>query len=235
MFPHVFPEAAGPVPWLTTDQMVEVDRLMIHEAGISLLQMMENAGRALATVARPRLGGDPRGCRVAVLAGSGGNGGGALVAARRLSGWGAHIEAFVTDSEPSEVNAHQRRALAGAGVEVSHSRPSGTYDLVLDGVIGYSLAGPPRGSARTLLESVHGSVVALDVPSGLHATTGDRPGVALRADATVTLALPKVGLRAQPEWVGDLFLADISVPPALYARLGVEVGPIFAKGDIVRL
>ncbi|MEM6931347.1 MAG: hypothetical protein AAF602_30735, partial [Myxococcota bacterium] len=62
-----FPPAASTLPWLTTDQMREVDRLMIEEFHIELVQMMENAGRGLARVARQRfLGGDPVGRRVVV-------------------------------------------------------------------------------------------------------------------------------------------------------------------------
>ena len=73
------------IPYLTTDQMREVDRAMIEDYYIELIQMMENAGRNLAHLARTRfLGGDPRGQHVVVLAGSGGNGGGGLVCARRL-------------------------------------------------------------------------------------------------------------------------------------------------------
>jgi hypothetical protein len=75
-FPSV---AAGSIPWLTVTQMREVDRLMIEEFAISLEQMMENAGRNLALLARHLLGGDARGRRVLVLAGTGGNGGGGLV------------------------------------------------------------------------------------------------------------------------------------------------------------
>ena len=72
------------IPTLTRDQMVEVDRSMIEDFGIELLQMMENAGRHLAHLTRDRfLGGDARDKAVTVLAGTGGNGGGALVAARR--------------------------------------------------------------------------------------------------------------------------------------------------------
>ena len=72
-------------PFLTADQMREVDRLMIEEYGIELLQMMENAGRGLADLARERfLDDDPRRRAVVLLAGAGGNGGGGLVAARRL-------------------------------------------------------------------------------------------------------------------------------------------------------
>ena len=73
----------GVVPFITTDQMREVDRAMIEDYGISLVQMMENAGRNLAQLARRRfLDGDPRQRHVVVLAGAGGNGGGGLVCAR---------------------------------------------------------------------------------------------------------------------------------------------------------
>ncbi|MEO0603194.1 MAG: NAD(P)H-hydrate epimerase, partial [Myxococcota bacterium] len=95
-----FPDADATLPWLTTDQMREVDRLMIEVFHIELVQMMENAGRGLARVARQRfLDGDPTGRRVVVLAGPGGNGGGALVAARRLHGWGAHVEIALSADE----------------------------------------------------------------------------------------------------------------------------------------
>ena len=78
------PLDANDVPFLTTDQMREVDRLMVDEYGITLFQMMENAGRALARFARTRfLGGDASGQRVLVLAGSGGNGGGGPSVQRR--------------------------------------------------------------------------------------------------------------------------------------------------------
>ena len=77
------------VPYLTTDQMRQVDRAMVEDYGISLMQMMENAGRNLAHLARHRfLGGDPRGHHVLVLAGPGGNGGGGLVCGRRLHNGG---------------------------------------------------------------------------------------------------------------------------------------------------
>src|SRR5260370_25268285 len=78
--------------------MREVDRLMTEEVGISLLQMMENAGRCLATQARRMLGGDMRGRRMVVLAGRGGNGGGGLAAARRLAVWGAAVTVVLAPS-----------------------------------------------------------------------------------------------------------------------------------------
>ena len=79
-------------PFVDTAEMIEVDRAMIEDYHIELIQMMENAGRNLAHLARMRfLDGDPREMRVLVMAGSGGNGGGALAAARRLHNWGGNV------------------------------------------------------------------------------------------------------------------------------------------------
>ncbi len=63
-------------------------------------------------------------------------------------------------------------------------------------------------------------ILALDVPSGINATTGEAPGVAARAESTLTLALPKTGLL--PEKTGALFLADVGIPGAVYAKLGID-------------
>src|SRR5258708_10237604 len=76
------------VPAVTAAQMREVDRIMVEDLGISLLQMMENAGRALAELTGIQLSGVRR-RHVVVLAGRGGNGGGGVAAARRLARWGA--------------------------------------------------------------------------------------------------------------------------------------------------
>ncbi len=242
------PEAEPTLPWLTTEQMIEVDRLMIEEYRIGLVQMMENAGRGLALLARDRfLDGNPAGRRVIALAGPGGNGGGALVAARRLRGWGADVEvALATAPEAfTPVPAHQLDIVRRLGVPV-HSADQvdglGPADLVLDGVIGYSLRGAPRDGAATLVQWAQAQaapILALDAPSGLDTTTGIIHEPAIRATATLTLALPKEGLRhpgAVPH-VGELYLADISVPPSLYAEpsLGLEVGALFARSDVLRL
>ncbi len=80
------------VPFITTEQMIEVDRVMIEDYHIDLVQMMENAGRNLAHLARQQfLDGYPQNKTIVVLAGRGGNGGGALVCARRLHNWGATV------------------------------------------------------------------------------------------------------------------------------------------------
>jgi NAD(P)H-hydrate epimerase len=243
------PTCEAPLPELTTAQMVEVDRLMVEEYRIELAQMMENAGRNLAHLARVRfLAGDPRGKRVVVLAGPGGNGGGALVCARRLSNWGAEV--WVALPRPADaftgVPARQLDIVRRMGLPLAEAEAmtavDARADLVVDGLIGYSLSGAPRGPTADLIRWANGRgtpILALDVPSGVDATAGVALEPAIRATATLTLALPKKGLRA-PEaraHVGELYLADIGVPPALYRRAGVaaEVGPVFAESDVVRL
>ena len=236
------------MPYLTTEQMVEIDRAMIEDSRIELIQMMENAGRNLAHLARRRfLNGDPVGRRVVVLAGTGGTGGGALVAARRLHNWGVDIHVFITRTPDrfTPISRHQLDILKRMRVPVATAdriTDEQVPKLIVDGVIGYNLTGAPAGAAAMLIEWANAEsapVLALDAPSGVDTTTGTVYEPAVRADATMTLALPKEGLRAPgvAPHVGELYLADISLPPSLYAApvLGLSVGPLFARDDVIRL
>jgi len=240
--------AKNDVPYLTTDQMIEVDRAMMEDYQIELIQMMENAGRNLAHLARMRfLDGHPAGKRIVVLAGTGGNGGGALVCARRLNNWGAKVRVYTTqpDDTFTRVPAHQLDILHRmlVPVDAAHAVSQITAaDLIVDGIIGYSLSGAPYGTAADLIRWVNDQtvpVLSLDAPSGVDTTSGTVFDPAIRATATMTLALPKEGLRTPgvAAIVGELYLADISVPPALYAEpaLQLKVGSIFAQSDIIRL
>ena len=242
------PVYQGEVPHVTTDQMIEVDRAMVEDFKIELVQMMENAGRSLAALARVRfLNGDPRGKNVVVLAGTGGNGGGAMVGARHLSNYGANVSVFVShpDEKLSPVTAHQLEILRRMKVSVEQASVVNAVDgpdLIIDGLIGYSLKGAPRATVGYLIRwaiEQSAPVLSLDAPSGVDVTTSTVFNPAIKATATVTLALPKEGLRAPgvEDQLGELYLADISVPPSLYARppLGLAVGNIFAESDIIRL
>lgn len=229
------------LPLLSTEQMIEVDRLMIEVYQINLLQMMENAGRVLAILAKTRfLMGKSK---VAVLAGTGGNGGGALVCARRLINWGFEVDVFVSNPESmKEVPQHQLATLNNMKVrvfDVSRLRDQ-HYDLIIDGIIGYSLQGNPKGEAAEMIHWANiqlAPVLSLDTPSGIDLTTGTIHDPVIKADATLTLALPKKGLydkQVEP-LRGELYLGDISVPPQLYAQpsLGLKVGHIFSQGDLL--
>jgi NAD(P)H-hydrate epimerase len=151
------------VPALTTEQMRAVDRAMVEDLHIELVQMMENAGRNLAELAMTRFSPGS----VTVLAGPGGNGGGGLVAARHLANRGCQVQVVLAEPDRlTPVPAHQADILARMGV-LKASRPSAA-DLIIDALIGYSLRGNPAGTAAELITWANDQtapVLALDTPA----------------------------------------------------------------------
>lgn len=234
------------VPAVTAAEMAEVDRVAVDVVGLELLQMMEGAGRELAGFAIERAGGEPGEAPFVVLAGGGGNGGGGLCAARHLANHGRPVVAVLDRPRPALEGAAAAQAslLEATAVEVrddpEESLP-GDPALVVDALVGYSLRGQPRGRVAELIAAANDTsagtaapppVVSLDVPTGVDATTGDIPGAAVAADATLTLALPKTGLAAVE---GDLALADIGIPAGVYERVGLPVPDVFDEGFRVPL
>jgi NAD(P)H-hydrate epimerase len=219
---------------VTAEEMRAVDRVAVEDVGIELLQMMENAGRTLAgQVSKIGEG------SVLVVAGNGGNGGGGLACARHLANRGVAID-VVLDREPEELSgaaATQYGILDEMGVPVRVG-PGGVADskpsVVVDALIGYGLGGAVREPAASLIRELNGlgaSVLSLDVPSGVDATTGETLGVAVEPGRVLTLALPKTGLvdRSEP-----LVLADISVPATVYERLDIAYERPFAPDSWMR-
>ena len=230
------------LPALTTAQMVEVDRRMIEEYSILLIQMMENAGHNLAELARRMLDGTLTGHKIVVLCGAGNNGGGGMVAVRHLHNRGADVHVkFVGDpARLKDVAAHQWRILQTMGLAKNDDPDLARADLIVDALIGYGLTGDPRGPVAEWIERANAAnrpILSLDTPSGLDTTTGAPGQPCIRAAATLTLALPKAGLLvpSAQAFVGDLYLADIGVPPELYRRLRLDVGPLFADDTIIRI
>lgn len=218
------------VPWVSAAQMREIDRVMIEDLGIELLQMMENAGRHLADLALQRFAPTS----VTVLAGTGGNGGGALVAARHLHNAGVEVSVTVTAPDRlGVVPGHQHAILGKMRVAMADEPPAA--DLILDGLLGYSLQGAPRGRAADLIRwSAGRTVLALDLPSGLDPDTGTAHEPCIDATATLTLAAPKHGLRSAAV-AGELYLGDISVPPAVFADLGFTTLDGLSRAGVVRI
>ncbi|MGN6032545.1 MAG: NAD(P)H-hydrate epimerase [Thermomicrobiales bacterium] len=225
---------SGPLPALPAlpaAAMAEVDRLMLDDLGVGTLQLMETAGHAIAAFARERcLPDGVAGTRVLALAGSGGNGGDALVAARWLAAWGA-VSTVVLTKAPEAVAgaaAHQLATVQRMGIPIlTADDPLPDAGLILDGLLGFSAAGnqPPRGAVATLIEGANAHpapVLAIDLPSGLDATTGAIGLPCIRARWTVTLVLPKTGLLVPgAEAVcGAVAVADIGVPVEILRRAG---------------
>jgi NAD(P)H-hydrate epimerase len=240
--------AAESIPSLPAVAMARLDRLLVDDFGFDVLQLMELAGYAVAAEARRRLpGGDVRDRRVIVLAGSGGNGGDGLVAARLLRSWGARVDVILSH-EPDRLRgaaAHQWRILANLGQSPAGPPADAPLalppaDLLIDALLGFGLAGPPTGASAALIRAAnaHGApILAVDLPSGLDATTGIPNDPCIRAAVTLTLALPKTGLLRPPAApvVGDLVLADIGVPRVAYRRLGHDIPPLFAESSRLEL
>jgi NAD(P)H-hydrate epimerase len=213
------------VPAVDSDQMRKVDRIAVEETGPNLYQMMENAGRNLASLAIEVLGKAWREAKILVLAGSGGNGGGGICAARHLANRKKGVAlCLARDSALQSVPAFQRRVLQSTSAieipfdQITKEQP----DLVLDALIGYGLKAAPAGRVAELIKwtrSSGASVLALDIPSGVDATSGHAPGVFVDAGWTLTLALPKTGLI--PQLSGELYLGDIGIPEAVYSRIGI--------------
>lgn len=179
------------------------------------------------------------GSRIVVLAGSGGNGGGGICAARHLANRGLDVRLCLAEPDRlEEVPTFQRtifRSSQGREVDTA-SLSAEPVDLILDSLIGYGLRSAPRRPVAELIQWANGSgtpILALDVPSGVDATTGHRPGDYIQPHWTMTLALPKTGLLA--ERTGQLFLADIGIPMQTYRRLGLSYVNPFAKGFWVPL
>src|SRR2546428_3992344 len=140
--------AIGPVPAVTADQMREVDRLMIESFGISLVQMMELAGRTLAALVRVRLGGLVSGQSVVVAVGTGHNGGGGLVAAPHLANWGGAVTPLVESEEKfHEIPRPQGGALKLPPIDRPHGMGGVQFfaharaAVVIGALIGYRTPG----------------------------------------------------------------------------------------------
>jgi NAD(P)H-hydrate epimerase len=197
----------------------------MDETGPNLFQMMENAGRNLAELVFEKMGEGWRNAKIVVLAGTGGNGGGGICAARHLANRGANVKLCISDvANLGEVPAYQRHIYQNAGgVEISFEELSDEpASIILDAVIGYSLQSAPYGLPMQMINWANEQdalKLSLDVPSGVDSTTGETPGDFVRSDYTMTLALPKTGLL--PHLSGELFLADIGIPAETYSRLDI--------------
>lgn len=239
MRPRFIAETGIEVPAVTADEMREVDRIATEETGPSLLQMMEHAGRSLAIHAVDLLGEAWARARVIVLAGGGGNGGGGICAARHLANRRANVALCLADPDRlGDVPALQRKIFHGtAAAEVGAAQiASERPDLIVDALIGYGLQSAPQGAVARLIEwanTTGAPILALDIPSGVSATTGERPGVCVVARQTLTLALPKTGL--EPSTAGEIWLADIGIPEATYRRMGLDYVSPFGGRFCVRL
>ena len=199
--------------------------------GMSSSQLMENTGGAVASeVARRFKAGEGK---VVAVVGTGRNGGDGMVAARRLAGMGYDVHVFLV-GDP----AHMRRRTVRKNWDVlqvmdrtvetrvcrdsTEIIPVGGM-VVLDAVLGIGYNGPlkpPLLHAVRRINESDGVTIAVDVPTGLDADTGQVANVAVKAALTITFHRSKTGLTRGKEYTGDIVIVDIGIPPEASAYVG---------------
>jgi ADP-dependent NAD(P)H-hydrate dehydratase / NAD(P)H-hydrate epimerase len=222
----------------TAAEMRELDRLAIETYGIPGVVLMENAGAQVARILwqeYPAL--EAR--RVAVLCGRGNNGGDGFVIARYLHTMGVSVNVFIM-GEPGDIHGDagvhldtlRRVGVAPEAVRTAESAQAvgarlAEYDLLIDALLGTGLTTEVHGVFQLIIAAMNAagrSIVAVDMPSGLSADVGTLLGEHVRADLTVTMALPKRGLLLYPaaEHVGRLVVVDIGFPTPVRAHAAVR-------------
>ncbi|MGW8313817.1 MAG: NAD(P)H-hydrate dehydratase [Desulfuromonadales bacterium] len=229
---------------LTTTQMQEVDRRTIEEVGIPGVVLMENAGRGVAEeIARRFTVSSP--CAL-VMAGKGNNGGDGYVVARHLQNRGWRVLTLVLSERTAILgdSATHLSALENCGGQVEfistdmalqeRLAAAGEFTLIVDALFGTGLSKPVAGIYRQAIDwlnSQSSPVVAVDIPSGIDASTGRILGAAVKAALTVTFAFAKIGQVTYPGagLVGDLVTVDIGIPTAIAERVASNCLLIDAK------
>ena len=214
-----------PLPaWLTplpdAAQQRAIDAWAIEERGIPSLELMENAGGALAELVGARA---PDG-RIAIVCGKGNNGGDGLVAARWLRGRGREVDVLLL--APGETLTGDARAnlerLGGEPPRTFTSEALNGAGAIVDAIFGTGFAGEPHGQAADAIAAINRTgqsarppvVIACDVPSGVNASTGEASENAVRARLTITFSAGKPGLWIAPGkgHAGTVTVADIAIP-----------------------
>ena len=215
---------------LTAVEMKEADRRAIEEIGIPGPVLMENAARGCFEVIHRVVGSEPEPTML-VLCGGGNNGGDGLAIARHAAIHGYYVTCLLLASEDklSDDAALQLRILRSFDVEILEVSPDEpdfsslppSCSVIVDAMLGTGAKGElrsPYGEATAFANMVDGLKVAVDIPTGLDADTGECPGEGFAADLTVTMAALKPGLllRDGPELTGEILVADIGTPDWLY-------------------
>ena len=208
----------------TVEEMRDLDKGAVERYGIPDLLLMENAGGAVYEVIRRRYG--IEGKRFALLCGGGNNGGDGLVIARKLSSSGAETALFFFGKREKLGSSAGTNydICVKAGISIDRSRDLDAVgralarcDVVVDALFGTGLARNVEGDYAEAIGLINESgkpVVSVDIPSGIGGNSGKVMGTAVRAEATVTFGLPKLGNILYPGWeyCGELYVTHISFP-----------------------
>ena len=215
----------------TAGEMRAIDRRAIEEYGVPGIVLMENAAVEVVKATELMLEG-LAGRKIIIFAGKGNNGGDGFAAARHFSNQGAKVKVFLVGSltemqGDAAINCHIAGKMAIDIVEISGERDWDKVkisiafaDCLVDALLGTGFKGELRPAMKRLIEAVNTAnkpVLAIDLPSGVDADTGQVLTTAVQATRTVTLGLPKPGVLLYPGagFTGELLVADIGLPHCL--------------------
>ncbi|MBA3581731.1 MAG: NAD(P)H-hydrate dehydratase [Gammaproteobacteria bacterium] len=209
-----------PTALYRANQIREFDRRAIEELHIPAYELMNRAGAAALAFARIRfLNNQLSNKRITVVCGAGNNGGDGYVFARLAQAAGAHVTVVaITSIEHLQADAATAaQAWLSAGVVVNTWESLATADLIVDALLGIGLQREVEGRFAEVIHAINNAqapILALDLPSGLHADTGRVLGVAVCATATITFVGLKQGLftAAATDHVGELVFDDLMLP-----------------------
>ena len=214
-----------PVDLYKAAQVRELDRLAIQERGIPGYTLMNRAGETAFSILREHW---PQAQRVVVVCGSGNNAGDGYVVARlaRQAGLEARVLYLKDPGElkGDALTAFQAARATDVPVEGFSAASLGVAEVIVDAIFGTGLDREVGGRWRAAIEAMNTQSVpmlAIDIPSGLHADTGAVLGVAVRAAVTVTFIALKQGLFTGqgPDRCGMIRFSDLGVPAAIYAAV----------------
>jgi len=223
---------------LTAAQMQEVDHRTIDEIGIPGVVLMENAGRGVAEEIIQRFSSSAF-PRALIMAGKGNNGGDGFVIARHLlnKGWDVHVLVLAEQATIEGDAALNLAVLENCGVQVAFVSDSenlvtflaavGDFAVLVDAIFGTGLTKPAQGLYLKAIEWMNqqsSPVVAVDIPSGIDASTGRILGVSVNASLTVTFGFAKIGLVSYPGagLVGELVTVDIGIPEQVAGQISAD-------------
>ncbi len=235
---------------VTGEKMGQIDREAMEGFGIPGMVLMENAGLQVVNLLQELLPPGERGA-VVVVCGKGNNGGDGFVIARHLSRLGYRVKVLAVDRpETYKGDAAQNyRILLDSGTGVMLTEDRGLRglgerldegDVIVDALLGTGTRRRVSEQYQTIIDDINRSrarVVAVDIPSGISADTGEVMGTAVRADYTVTFALPKRGLLLFPgaEHAGRVAVADIGIPEELLTSTAIRENLVDAEYVAERL
>ncbi len=213
---------------LARDEVRNVDQRTIEEFGIPGVILMENAGRGAAELLIRR-GVDGT---VVICCGKGNNGGDGFVIARHLDQAGIEVEIWLfADASKLSGDALTNYEIAKRSrlrIHEHHTQPSpeeltkslASADWIVDTLLGTGIQGEVKGDIRGVIEAINSAgkqVLAVDLPSGLDANTGEPLGVCIQATLTTTFVARKLGFDnpASKQWTGNVEVVDIGLPRAL--------------------